>query len=95
MTMTKFKLTDKETKALRAAVEVNTTVEDAHEDDFFSYFYPSEIVAATDLTKEQVAGLLGALGAKGLVEEQDSQNKRISKTEWAVRWAGIEILRAT
>ena len=93
--MTKFKLTDKETIALRAAVEVNTTVETADEDDFFSYFYPSEIVAATDLTKEQVAGLLSALEAKGLISEQDSQNQRISKTEWAVNWEGIEILRAT
>jgi len=77
-------LTDKETKALKAAVEVNTTVEDAEDSDFFSYFYPSEIVAATNLTTEQVAGLISSLEAKGLVTAL-----------WSVRWEAIEVLRAT
>ena len=93
--MAQLKLTDKETKALKAAVEVNTTVEDAEDGDFFSYFYPSEIVAATNLTTEQVAGLISSLEAKGLVTEQESSNQRISKTEWSGRWEAIEVLRAT
>ena len=87
-------LTEKETTALTAAIEVNTTVEDADEDDFFSYFYPKEIVSATDFTVEQVAGLLSSLEAKGLVDEQETSNAQNSKTEWAVNWEAVEILRA-
>lgn len=88
-------LTEKEAIVLMAAVLVNTTVESADEDDFFSFFYPKEIVDTTELSSEQVAGVLSSLSQKGLVSEEESANKAASATEWTVEWSAIELLRAS
>lgn len=86
-------ITENERKALIAAIEVNTTVATAAEDDFFSFFYPKEVVQATEFNKHQVAGLLASLEKKGLVSEEESKNTQESNTEWAVTWDAIVLLR--
>ena len=88
-----MKLTEKEISVLTTAIEVNTTVANADEGDFFSFFYPSEIVHRTSFSKEQVAGVLSSLSEKGLICEEGSKNTNISDTEWSVLWEAVEILR--
>lgn len=88
-----MKLTEKEIAVLTAAIEVNTTVASANEDDFFSFFYPSEVVNITPFSKEQVAGVLSSLSEKGLICEEASKNTNLSDTEWSVLWEAVEILR--
>ena len=88
-----MQLTTKETTVLTAAIEVNTTIASAEEDDFFSFFYPYEVQASTGMKMEAVAALLGSLESKGMIEEQETNNRDASRTEYSVAWEAVETLR--